>query len=221
MSLTQNTPPSEVVFAGPLTYQAAGAATTGWVQVAGAVTTQQNLVVGASGASGAVDYTQPCLPPFGGFWHEHLVIKVTASGIVSWVATASTTMTWAFGVTGTSQGSTTGVPAGSPITLFTSQAFPNNSTAQSNIPWRFEMEWLVRQVGFGTTAVSTSVLATGVGGFTAATVANSVWGPQPPTVTTTVDSSANNYVWGAITFGTNGSSSNTCTMLDMIVQGLN
>jgi hypothetical protein len=225
VSLTTSSPPSEVIFGGPLTYQAAGTATAGWVQVAGAVTTIQNLVTGVTGASGATGFTQPVLPPGPGFWHPGLVIKIIANGIASWVATASTTITWSFGVTTAPQAAATGAAAGTPITLITSQVYPNQSTAQTNVPWRFDIDLLVRQVGYGTTAVSTSILATGVGGFMPAVVlpvaSIAPYGPLPPNVVTAVDTSVNNWVWGAITFGTNGSASNTCTMLDMIVKGEN
>lgn len=216
----------EVLFAGPATYQAAGAGTAGWVQAAASATTQQNLVTGASGASGAVDTVQPQLPA--GFLQQgraNQLVHVTATGIVSWVATASTTATWAFGVSTAPQGTATGVPAATATALITSQAYPNQSTSQANIPWRFDIDLLFRQVGFGTTAVSTAVLATGVGGYTPAVVgavgAVAPWGPLPPVVTTTMDASINYYLWGAITFGTNASASNTCTMLDMIVYGCN
>jgi hypothetical protein len=213
---------TEVLFAGPATYQAAGGATAGWAQVAGAVTTLQNLVVGATGASGGSDVVQPQIPA--GFWQQgraNQLITVSATGIVSWVATASTTATFEFGLTDTKQGTTTGAVAGTKTVLLTSQAYPNNSTAQTNIAWRFDFDILARQVGFGTTAVSTALLATGVGGFTAATNANSIWGPLPPQVVTTIDASVNYYLYGAVTFGTNASASNTCTMLRMLVFGCN
>ena len=213
---------TEVLFAGPATYQAAGGATAGWAQVAAAATTLQNLVVGATGASGGSDVVQPQLP--GGFFQQgraNQVVKVIANGIVSWVATASTTATFEFGLTTAQQGTATGAVAGTKTVLLTSQAYPNNSTSQTNIAWRFEYEILARQVGFGTTAVSTALLATGFGGFTAATNANSIWGPLPPQVVTTIDASIPYYLYGAVTFGTNASASNTCTMLDMIVFGGN
>ncbi len=216
----------ECLFAGPATYQAAGAATAGWAQVAGAVTTQQNLVVGATGASGAVDFVQPVIPA--GFFQPgrtNQLVKIIANGIFSFVATAGTTATWAFGVSTASQGSTTGVPAATATTLITSQVFPNQTTAQTNAPWRFEIDLLAKQVGFGTTAVSTSILATGTGGFSPAVVLGTgsigPYGPMPPNVTTTIDASVSYYLWAAITFGTNASASNTCTMLDMLVFGCN
>jgi hypothetical protein len=212
----------ETLFAGPNTYQAAGTpATAGWVQVAGAVTTIQNLMVQATGASGAGGFVQPTLGPFLAQAKPGSLAKIIANGVVSWVATASTTATFSFGVTTATQAAATGAAAGTPITLITSQAYPNNTTAQTNISWRFELDLLVRQVGIGTTAVSTAILTTGVGGFTAATNANSIWGPLPSQVVTTVDTTSLNYLWAAVTFGTNASASNTCTMLDMLVFGCN
>jgi hypothetical protein len=213
---------TETLFAGPATYQAAGAATAGWVQVAAAATTLQNLVVQASGASGAVGFVQPYLDA--GFFQQgraNQLVKVTANGIISWVATASTTATFEFGVTDTTQGTTTGAVAGTKVALITSQAYPNNTTAQTNIAWRFDLDILCRQVGIGTSAVSTALLVTGAGGFTAATNANSIWGPLAPQVVTTVNSAIRNYLYAAVTFGTNASASNTCTMLDMLVLGCN
>lgn len=211
---------TELLFAGPSAYQAAGAATAGWVQAAANATTEQSLVVGASGASGAGGFTQPYLPA--GFFQQgrrNQLVKVIASGIVSWVATASTTATFKFGFQTAVQGTTTTMSGNT--ALITSQAYPNNSTSQSSIAWRFEIELLATQVGYGTSAVATAILATGAGGFTAATNANSIWGPLAPNVTTTIDSTVNQYLYGSVTFGTNASASNTCTMLEMAVFGCN
>ena len=225
MSLIGPNPPSETIFAGPLTYQAAGTGTAGWVTAAANVSTIQNLVTGVTGASGAAGFSQPLLPPGPGFWHPGQLIKIIANGIASWVATASTTVTFTFGVTTQAQGTTIGVALGTPISLITSQVYPNQSTAQTNVPWRFDIDLLVRQVGYGTTAVSTAILATGVGGFMPAVVlpvaSIAPYGPLQPNVVTTVDTSVNNWLWGAVTFGTNASVSNTCTMLDMLVFGCN
>ena len=225
MSFTTGTQ-MECLFAGPATTQAAGAATAGWAQAAAAATTQQNLVTGATGASGGSDFVQPQLP--GGFFQQgrsNQLVKIIANGIASWVATASTTITWAFGVSTAPQLAAAGVPAATATTLITSQVFPNQSTSQTNVPWRFEIDLLAKQVGFGTTAIATSVLATGVGGYSPAVVlaTGSIgpWGPMPPNVTTTIDASINYYLWAAVTFGTNASASNTCTMLDMLVFGCN
>jgi hypothetical protein len=44
---------------------------------------------------------------------------------------------------------------------------------------------------------------------------------MPPNVTTTIDSTVNNFLYGSITFGSNASASNTCTMLQMDVFGCN
>lgn len=215
----------ETLYAGPVPYQAAGAATVGWVQAAASATTAQPLNVGATGASGAVGFTQPVIPA--GWFQQGRsgqLIKISATGIASWVATAGTTVTFSFGFAATAQGSSTTAPTPAPA-LITSQAYPNQTTSQTNVPWRFDIELLCRQVGIGTTAVSTAILATGVGGFMPAVVlaVGSVapWGPLPPLVTTTTDATVNNYLYGTVTFGTNASVSNTCTMLNMCVYGCN
>jgi hypothetical protein len=211
-----------VIWAGPIAYQAAGAATAGWVTAAASATTAQSLVTGATGASGAAGFAQAFLPQ--GFWQrpgQH--VKIVASGIASWLATAGTTMTWSFGLTPAAQGAATTLT--SPTALMTSQAYPGQSTAQAAVPWRFDIDLLCTKVGVGTTAVSTSVLATGFGGFMPAVVlpvaSIAPMGPLPPLVTTTIDSSATGFIYGAVTFGTNASASNTCTMLSMYVYGMN
>jgi hypothetical protein len=213
----------EVWFSGPLAYQAAGVATTGWVQAAGAVTTAQALVVAQSGASGAAGSDQPYFPA--GFWQRpKQVAKIIIHGVVSWVATASTTCTWAVGTSGsTPQGTTTTITATN--TLWTSPAYPNQSTAQTNAPWHFDLDVMCQKVGVGTTAVSTALLTTGLGGVTPAVVgatgAVPMFGPTPGAVITTFDSSINQFIWVSVTFGTNGSASNTCTMTSCYVYGMN
>jgi hypothetical protein len=215
----------EVLFAGPATYQASGAATAGWVQAAAAVTTAQPLMVAASGASGAVGFVQPMIR--GGYiqpGRTNQLIKIVASGIVSWVATASTTCTFQFGFQAAAQGTSTTAPTFAPA-LISSMVIPNQTLAATNIPWRFELDLLARQVGYGSTAVSTALLITGFGGVTTA-ITNAVgvvpiWAPLTPQVVTTVDASVNNYIGATVTFGTNASASNTCTMLSMIVYGCN
>jgi len=209
----------EVWQAGPIAYQAAGNATTGFVQAAGAVTTQQSLVTAASGASGAAGSWQPYFPA--GFWQRPgQVVKIILHGLVSWVGTAGTTATFAVGTSGsTPQGTATTITATN--TFFTSPAYVNNTTAQTGIPWHFDLDLICTKIGVGTTAVSTSILTTGIGGFTAATAANSVWGPVLGNVITTFDNSINQFMWASVTFGTNASASNTCTLLSCYVYGMN
>jgi hypothetical protein len=209
----------EVWQAGPIAYQAAGNATVGWVQAAAVSVAAQSLVTAATGASGAAGSYQPWLPA--GFWQrqgQHAIIK--AHGLVSWVGTAGTTITFACGTSGsTPQGTATTITATN--TFFTSQAYINGTVAQTNIPWHFELDLLCTKVGVGTTAVSTSILTTGFGGFLAALPANTFFGPVLGNVITTFDPSINQYVWWSVTFGTNSSASNTCTLLSCYIYGMN
>lgn len=213
----------EVWQAGPIAYQAAGVATVGWAQAAASVTTAQSLVTAQSGASGAAGSQQPWLPA--GFWQrsgQHAIIK--AHGIVSWVATAGTTATFAFGTSGsTPQGTTTTITATN--TFLTSPVYVNQSTAATNIPWHFELDLLCTKVGVGTTAVSTSILTTGIGGLTTAVTGavgvQPIFGALPGSVITTFDASINQFMWASVTFGTNASVSNTATMLSCYVYGMN
>jgi hypothetical protein len=226
MSWITDNPPTEVVFAGPDTTQAAGAATAGWAQVAVSSTTAQNLVVGATGASGGSDTVQPVIPA--GFFkpgRSNQVVTIEAAGIISTVATAGTTASFTFGVSTAAQLAATGVPAATATTLITTGLYNNASIAWSSIPWYFRINLHAKRVGFGTTAIATSILASGFGGVTPlvtpAVGAVPNFGPIGPNVTTTIDASINNYIWAAVTFGTNASTSNTCTMLHMIVDGRN
>jgi hypothetical protein len=225
MSWITDNPPTEVLFAGPDTTQAAGAATAGWAAVAVSATTAQNLVVGATGASGGSDVVQPVIPK--GFFkpgRSNQTVVIDAYGIISTVATAGTTASFTFGVQPAAQGTTAGAPT-SGVTLITSPLYNNASIAWSSIPWAFHINLLAKRVGFGTTAISTSILATGYGGVqplvTPAVGFVPSFGPIAPNVTTTIDASIDNYIWAAVTFGTNASTSNSCTMLDMIVFGCN
>jgi hypothetical protein len=216
----------ETLFAGPTPYQAAGAATVGWVQAAGAVTTAQPLMVAATGASGAVGFVQPKIGT--DFWPSTkgagALVKIITNGLISWVATAGTTATFQFGFQAAAQGTSTAAPTFAPA-LISSMVIPNQTLAATNIPWRFELDLLVKQVGYGSTAVSTAILVTGFGGVTTA-ITNAVgvvpiWAPLTPQVVTTVDASIPNWIGATVTFGTNASASNTCTMLNMLVFGCN
>jgi hypothetical protein len=193
------------------------------VQAAAAVTTAQSLVVAATGASGAAGSDQPYFPA--GFWsRQKQHAKITAHGNVSWVATAGTTCTFAFGTSGsTPQGTTTTVTATN--TFLTSPVYVNQSTAQTNIPWHFEIDMLCTKIGVGITAVSTSILSTGFGGLakaiTGAVGVVADWAPMPGNVITTFDPTVNQFFWVSVTFGTNASASNTCTMLSCYIYGMN
>lgn len=212
----------EVWFSGPLVYQAAGTATAGWVQAAGAVATAQSLVTGASGASGAAGFDQPYFPA--GFWQRpKQVAKVIMHGVVTLPA-AATTMIWALGTSGiTPQGNATAVTTTN--TLWTSPTYVNTGApTQTNAPWHFDLDIMCQKVGVGVTAVSTALLTTGIGGWTPAVTpavgAVPNYGPTAGTIMTTFDNSVNQFIWASITFGT-GSASNTCTMTSMYIYGMN
>lgn len=212
----------EVLYAGPGAYQAAGALTTGYVAAAASATTEQVLVQTSSGASGAGGFSQPYLPA--GFFQQgrqNQLVKIVANGVISWVSTALTTATFKLGFQTTAQGGSGGVPSGSPNLLITSIAIPNNSTAQTNVGWRMEVELLATKVGIGTTAVATAVQATGWTSTAAATAANCVTAPMTPQAVTTIDSTVNNFIYASVTFGTNASASNSCTLLSWNVFGCN
>ncbi len=208
-------------YSGPLVYQAAGVATVGWVTAAAAVSTNQSLVTAASGASGAAGADQPYFPA--GFWGKpKQVAKVIIHGVVTLLNTA-TTVTWSLGTSGSvAQGTTTTITATN--TLWTSPAYANGAITQTNAPWHFDLDIICQKVGVGTTAVSTALLTTGVGGWTPAIVpavgAIPNYGPMPGAVITTYDQSINQFIWVGVAFS-NASASNTCTMTSCYVYGMN
>lgn len=213
----------EVLYAGPGAYQAAGALTTGYVQAAANATTEQTIMTAASGASGAEGFSQPYLPA--GYFQQgrqNQLVKIRAYGLISWVATASTTATLTMGFQSAGQGTATGVPASKTVgTVISSPAIPNNSTSQTNAPWMMEIDLVANKVGYGTTAVSTSLQASGFFSVQAATLANSWTAALTPQVVTTLDSTVSQFVYFSVTFGTNASVSNTCTCIGVTMFGCN
>jgi len=211
----------EVWFCGPLAYQAAGVATTGWVTANAAVSTNQALVVGATGASGAAGFDQPYFPA--GFWQKpKQVAKIILHGVMTSPASAGT-MTFSVGTSGSvPQGATTTITATN--TLWTSSAYNPQSVAQTNAPWHFDLDIMSQKIGVGVTAVSTALLTTGVGGWQpAVTPAVGVvpsYGPVPGSVITTFDSSINQFIWVGVAFSA-ALATWTCTMTSCYVYGMN
>jgi hypothetical protein len=210
-----------VWFSGPLVYQAAGVATAGWVVANGAVSTAQSLVTAASGASGAAGSDQPYFPA--GFWQRpKQVAKFIMHGVFTSPASAGT-MIFSLGTSGsTPQSTTTTITATN--TLWTSPTYNPASVAQTNAPWHFDLDVICQKVGVGTTAVSTALTTTGVGGYTPAIVAAvgqvPSYGPTPGATITTFDNSINQFIWAAVTFSA-GASTWTCTMTSCYVYGMN
>lgn len=211
----------EVWFAGPLVYQAAGAATAGWVTANAAVSTNQALVVGATGASGAAGFDQPYWPA--GFWQKpKQVCKIILHGVYTNPASAGT-MTFSLGTSGSvPQGATTTITATN--TLWTSQAYNPQSVAQTNANWHFDLDIMSQKIGVGVAAVSTALTTTGQGGITTAIVpaAGQVpnYGPLTGNVVTTFDSGINQFIWVGVAFSA-GLATWTATMTSCYVYGMN
>jgi hypothetical protein len=190
-------------------YQAAGTATAGWVTANAAVSTNQSLVVAASGASGAAGSDQPYFPA--GFWQKpKQVAKIILHGVYTNPASAGT-MTFSLGTSGsTPQGTTTTITATN--TLWTSQAYNPQSVVQTNANWHFDLDIMCQKVGVGTTAVSTALITTGAGGITTAIVTGNV--------ITTFDASINQFIWVGVAFSA-GLATWTATMTSCYVYGMN
>lgn len=187
----------------------------------GAVSTAQALVQAASGASGAAGSDQPYFPA--GFWQKpKQVAKVIMHGVMTSPASAGT-MTFSLGTSGSTPQGTTVAPTAT-NTLWTSSAYNPQSVAQTNAPWHFDLDILCQKVGVGTTAVSTALLTSGVGGWTPAITpavgAVPSYGPTPGAVITTFDASINQFIWAAVTFSA-GLATWTATMTSMYIYGMN
>lgn len=208
-------------YSGPLVYQAAGAATAGWVTANAAVSTNQSLVTAASGASGAAGSDQPYFPA--GFWGKpKQVAKIIIHGVYTNPASAGT-ITFSVGTSGSvAQGTTTTITATN--TLWTSQAYNPQSVAQTNANWHFDLDIMCQKVGVGTTAVSTALTTTGQGGITTAIVpaVGQVpnYGPLTGNVITTYDQSINQFIWVGVAFSA-ALATWTATMTSCHVYGMN
>jgi hypothetical protein len=186
-----------------------------------AVSTAQPLVVGASGASGAAGFDQPYFPA--GFWQKpKQVAKIILNGVYTNPASAGT-MIFSVGTSGsTPQGNSITAPSGT--ALWTSQAYNPQSVVQTNANWHFDLDIMCQKVGVGTTAVSTALTTTGIGGIATAIVpaVGQVpnFGPLIGNVITTFDSSINQFIWVAVTFSA-GLATWTATMTSCYVYGMN
>jgi hypothetical protein len=185
---------AEVLWAGPPSnYPAANAAST----------SAQSLIAGASG-----DFQQPYLPA--GFFQMGRTNQLV-EGHLAGSVTASTTAT-TFGLL-LYLNTAPGVITGTFATILTTPLLTAPVTTASQ-GWELDFRILCRGAGYGTTTVSTSLLCTGVW---------SAWTLQAvcaPTVTTTVDSTVNQWIAAGAIFSTS-SATNSCTLQHALIYGMN
>lgn len=188
--------------AGPFTELLWAGPSASWPAAAAASVAAQPLMTGASGL-----WEQPFIPA--NWWQmgrRNQRLRIELGGVLTGQSSATTAI-WTVGLATASNTIVTGA-----VTLAATPALTVTSFAAAG--WRMKVDLLSRNVGYGTTTVSTSLLGDGeVSIGTLGSVA-------PQTLVTTVDCSAQSWVFASITFSTS-SATNSCQLTRADVWGLN
>ena len=185
---------AEVLFSNPSAYPAEGASSTAAVL----------LLTGASGA-----YQQPLFP--GGFWQQgrqNQVVHGLMSGVISGESSA-TTATVILGLATANNTASTETLGSFPALTITSFA---------SGPFWLEFTVQARNVGYGTSATSTSLETSGA--FWAAGNSTSIFSLLAPTNINTVDFSVNQWFAPTVTMSTNNAG-NSMTVQSCVIWGDN
>jgi hypothetical protein len=190
---------SELIWSGPSTSYAAVNAVSAAAQF---------LMTGATGA-----FEQPFIPA--NFWQmgrRNQRARIEMAGLLT--ATTTTTAIWTIGLATASNTATPGTGGGALIA--TTAATVSSFSAGG---WRLKADLLTRNVGYGTTSVSTSLLTDGEVSVASAGVAGVV-ATGPPTLLSTIDAGAQWWVYATVTFSTS-SATNSCQLTRVDVAGMN
>ena len=164
----------------------------------------QFLMTGGTGA-----FEQPFIPA--NFWtmgRRNQRARIEIAGLLTGQGSATTAI-FTIGLATASNTATPGTGGGA--LLATAAA---TVTSLSAVGWRLKADLLSRNVGYGTTSVSTSLLTDGE-----VSVAT-VQATGPPTLLSTVDASAQWWVYATVTFSTS-SATNSCQVTRAEIWGLN
>lgn len=195
---------TELLWAGPSVSYAAQAA---------ASASAQFLMPGATGA-----FEQPFFPA--NFWQmgrRNQRARIDLAGAISSTGGTATTATFVVGLATASNTATPGTGGG---VLATTGAMTITSFPSANGGFRLTVDILSRNVGYGTTSVSTSLLSdarvtigggTGVAGVTSGSA---------PTLLSTIDAGVQWWVYATITFSTSVVT-NSCQLARVDIWGLN
>jgi hypothetical protein len=191
----------EEIWAGPSVSYAAQAA---------ASSSPQFLFPGVSGA-----YEQPFIPA--NFWQmgrRNQRAHIEVAGLLTGQATATTAI-WTVGLATAPNTATPGT-GGGPLCA-TGLA---TVTSFSGGGWRLKADILTRNVGYGTGAVSTSLLTDGEVSASTPLAASGVTAAAPPTLLSTIDCSAQWWLYATVTFST-ASATNSCQVTRTEIWGQN
>ena len=185
---------AEVLFSNPAAYPAAGGSST-------------SAVLLPTGASGA--YQQPLFP--GGFWQQgrqNQVVTGLMSGVITGEASATTaTVTLALNTANNTASSNATLGAFPALTI----------TSFSSGPFWLHFQIQARNVGYGTSSVSTQLVTSGA--FWATGNSTSVFSLLAPTTLSTIDFSVNQWFSPTVTMSTN--STNSMTLQQLVIWGEN
>jgi hypothetical protein len=187
----------EEIWSGPSVSYAAQAASSAAAQF---------LMPGASGA-----FEQPFIAA--NFWQmgrRNQRARIELTGVLNSTGGSGTTAIITVGLATAPNTATPGTGGG---TLCANAAATVTSFA-ANTGWRFKADLLARNVGYGTTSVSTQLLTDGelsVGGVQAV---------APPTLLSTIDCTAQWWVYATVTFST-AATTNSCQLTRVDVYGHN
>ena len=188
---------TELVWSGPsVSYAAVNAASS----------SAQFLLAGATGA-----FEQPFIPA--NFWQmgrRNQRARISMAGVLNSTGGTATTAIMTVGLATAPNTATPGTGGGA---LCASSAVTVTSFAAST-GWRLDVDMLSRNVGYGTTSVSTSLLSDGL------FQVNAVQGSAAPTLLSTVDATAQWWVYATITFSTLVTT-NLCQVTRAEIWGLN
>lgn len=186
---------AELVWAGPsASYGAVNAVSS----------SAQFLMTGATGA-----FEQPLIPAnFFQMGRRNQAARICLGGVLTGQGSATTAIL----TVGLATAPNTATPGTGGGTLCASAAA--TVTSLSAVGWRMDVDILTRNVGYGTTSVSTSLLSDGI--FQVAGVQTTA----PPTLLSTIDATAQWWIYATVTFSTS-SSTNSCQLTRAFVYGLN
>jgi hypothetical protein len=184
-------PFTELLWSGPSVSYAAQAASSAAAQF---------LMPGASGA-----FEQPYIP---GLWWQigrrNQRARVCLGGVLTGQASATTAIITVGLATASNTGTGTSLVASQALTV----------TSFAAVGWFCNVDIIARNVGYGTSSVSTSLLSD------MDIQIGSAGGTGPPTLVSTFDQGAQAWVYATVTFSTS-STTNSCQLTRADVWGLN
>jgi hypothetical protein len=170
----------------------------------------QFLMPGATGA-----FEQPFIPGF--FWQmgrRNQRAHIELAGLLTGQASATTAI-WTVGLATAPNTATPGTGGGA--LCATSAVTVTNLTA---VGWRVNVDLISRNVGYGTTSVSTQLLSDAESKVGSGVAGTTVTGAGPPTLLSTIDCTAVWWVYATVTFST-ASATNSCQLTRADVYGQN